>query len=130
MEAVEAGVLSRNEAKTIPGISFEKEMIGGCRRFLAVLHEAGLQPPIFVLAALLGVQGYTMGVSAFNTPHEVAYIDREDLLLPDVIVEGYDADLGTMFRPVFDSVWQATGWPGSTSYNAEGKWVDRGPPLP
>jgi hypothetical protein len=52
-------------------------------------------------------------------------IDRDMLLLPDVLIETYTPDMPTLLRPLFDAVWNAAGWERSINYDEKGKWTLR-----
>jgi hypothetical protein len=52
-----------------------------------------------------------------------AHFDRDTLLLPDILVEDLGEDVGRLFRPAFDAVWQASGWSRCHHYDAEGKRI-------
>jgi hypothetical protein len=78
-----------------------------------------------VIASLIGVKGVAISLGdAFQTPFPPEFpIDRDLLVLPDVIVEGRDQDIATLLRPAFDAMWQASGWERSHGYDAQGKWI-------
>ena len=49
-------------------------------------------------------------------------IDRDTLLLPEVIIWEYKNDASEFLHPIFDAVWNATGWPRSMNYNEAGEF--------
>jgi len=49
-------------------------------------------------------------------------VDRETLVLPDVIIEQDSLDPDLVLRPVFDALWQASGFASCEHYNCEGRW--------
>jgi len=49
-------------------------------------------------------------------------IDRDVLIVPDVLIEKYLFDLPRVLRPAFDAVWNACGRVRSLNYDAEGNW--------
>ena len=53
----------------------------------------------------------------------VSPIDQDVLLAPEVLVQEDGADLGKLVRTAFDTIWQASGWPGSQGYDESGNWV-------
>jgi hypothetical protein len=57
------------------------------------------------------------------------FIDRDLLVLPDVVLESYPNDyrveLPRLMRPVVDAFWQAGGWPRSIGYDGEGNWAEQ-----
>lgn len=110
--------------KTIASLAFEKEIIACVGRCLGTLRVLGAQPPIFILVSLLGVSGYFMGVDSSRWfVRERQCIRQDELLLPDVVAEAFDDDPATILRAALDSVWQATGFPGSIYYDETGNWV-------
>lgn len=128
IEAVEASILSEEWSgkKVIPSLVYERELISAVDRYLKLEQDFGFGPPIFILLSLLGVKDYTMAVDRsrflFIDPK---LIDRDVLLLPDIIVEDYESKASDILRPVFDAVWQAAGWDCSKNYDKDGKWVGR-----
>jgi hypothetical protein len=87
--------------------------------YLKLQETLGLYPPIFVMISLLDVKDYTLSVPHLTTRP----IDRNVLLLPDVVVEEYGQDSAAVLRPAFDAVWQASGFLRSGNYDETGKWV-------
>lgn len=81
------------------------------------------------MLSLLGVSGYTMSVSRehlviFGIDEEYP-IDRNDLILPEVMVETFDVDVAQVLRPAFNAIWNATGWPRCMNYDEEGQRLRR-----
>ena len=78
------------------------------------------------MLSLVGAEGYQLSYTEPNLgympPGVERRIDRDVLLLPEVIVEDFEADPREYMRPVFDAVWNAAGWPRSMNYDEEGKW--------
>ena len=87
-----------------------------------VLRDLGIEPPIFVMLSLLGVKGFTMGVS--DVRFKPGTIDRDSLLLSEVMFDSYDSDVGKVMKPAFDMVWNAAGWSGSRNYEGD-KWTGK-----
>ncbi len=54
---------------------------------------------------------------------EVHTIDRDILLLPEIVIESYDVIAEDILRPCFDSIWNACGFPRSPNYDDTGEWV-------
>jgi hypothetical protein len=76
------------------------------------------------MVSFTGVQGYKLAVNQrLDRWHDHAHlIDRETLLLPEIIVEDYSTDPATLLHPIFDAVWNSAGWPKSMGYNEMGEW--------
>lgn len=127
IEAVEGLLLEPHGDKLfIPSIAYEQELISSLKEYLALLKTLEVEPPIFVLLALLEVKGYSMPVNgALSFIYDSERIDRDILLLPEIILESYDISAERVLKPCFDSVWNACGFPRSLNYNEEGEWAPR-----
>lgn len=122
VEAVES-LLLNSEKKRIPSFTFEKELLGGLRRYLATLRQLGVSPPINISLALLGVEGFRMGVPDNWDPSlRVRTIDRENLVLPDGLIEDLNQDPSRILKPFFDVVWNACGYSSSPYFDTDGNW--------
>jgi hypothetical protein len=119
IEAVEGTLLE--EGRTIPAFSYEEELIKSVPKYLSVLKALNVALPVFIFLTLVGVKGYSIPVDRTcrfkSTP-----IDREVLILPEVMIETYECRIDEVLRPIFDSIWNACGYPKSPSYGKEGKW--------
>ncbi|MCK4659362.1 MAG: ATP-binding protein [Phycisphaerae bacterium] len=122
IEAVDAHML-RTGKKVIPGVNYERHLIEAVQNYLQALRDMEVPPPVVVMLSMLGVAGYRMAFHPKPVLLEEPSIDRDTLLLPDVLVEGYDEDVGRVLRPIFDAVWNATGWEGSRNYDSDGNWT-------
>lgn len=92
-------------------------------KYIALLKALGAQPPFFILLTFLGVKGfriYRRGPLTMLKPNRK--IDRENLILPEVVVDAYDADLPRLMKPAFDALWNAAGEPRSRNYDESGNW--------
>jgi len=54
---------------------------------------------------------------------ELFTIDRDILLLPEVLVDEFSAETPQVLRPAFDALWQACGFERSQNYDASGNWT-------
>ena len=125
IEAVEAYLLSNQEGKRIiPSVAYEKELLKAFPRFVSIQKQLGVEPPLFIMLSLLGVRGYTMAVNRSRFLGDEAHpIDRDALLVPEVMVESFEFDSAEILKPILDAVWNATGWPRSMNYDESGKWI-------
>jgi hypothetical protein len=123
MEAVDSDLLdSRNDSRFIPTQAYEKSLIHALTGFFNLARFLELDPPWFVMISLLGVRGYKLGVRRGGLM-DLHAIDRDTLLLPDLVIEDGESDASLVLRPAFDAVWQAGGLPRSLNYDGEGRWV-------
>jgi len=126
IEAVECSLLEpHGEEKYIPSIEFERRLIESLGNYVSVLKALGSELPVFVFLNLLEVKGYRMAFREWRLTGSVNTIDRDLLLLPEVLIETYEVNPDAVLRPLFDSIWNACGYAGSPYYDEAGKWVGR-----
>ena len=49
-------------------------------------------------------------------------IDRDHLLVPEIVIEDIEQSAEQILQPVFDAVWNAAGWDASPNYEPTGEW--------
>lgn len=103
----------------IPSELYERELLRDLSDYLLLQKRLGIEPPLFIMLSLLDVKGYTMAITRGKT----AAIDRDALPVPEIMIENIDCDPAEVMRPLFDTVWNAAGWPRSMNYNEKGEWV-------
>jgi hypothetical protein len=113
------------------GYWFEQAINTGTANPIEVLRRIGVQPPVAILISVIGARGYHVlkGDPLADRRSEERRIDRDLLLLPDVVLDHYPSDyrheLSRLLRPIVDAFWQSGGWSRSTGYNAEGDWIEK-----
>ncbi len=134
IEAVDSFVLSDKSddqisadgEKVIASVKYEETLLEALPKYTCIQEYLGVEPPVFVMLSLLGVKGRFMQV---QTPefsgHKNVQIDRDALLVPEIMVESFDYSPEEVLRPAFDAIWRAAGWERSMNYNDEGHWVGR-----
>jgi hypothetical protein len=98
-------------------------LIRGLREYVRIVRGLGVTPPLVVLPALLGVRGCHIVRGDFQDTYPP--IDRDDLLLPDAMVEGFGQQPATVPRLTLDAIWQAAGWRRSFNSGNDGEWVEQ-----
>jgi hypothetical protein len=122
VEEVEATKLGTEPGdKLIRHVQIEEGLIASTGNYIALEKDMGVSPPVSVMISLLGVKGYAMipprgFLQEFKEP-----IDRDTLLLPDLLLED-SVDVASSLRPALDALWQAADWPSCQNYSSEGKW--------
>jgi hypothetical protein len=110
-----------SDPRLIPNETFEKHVLEALPRFLSVQKQLGVEPPLMVMLSLLGVAGHALTQDALYlhglTDH---LIDRDTLLIPEILVESYDCDPAEVMREAFDAIWNAAGYARCKSYDKEG----------
>ncbi len=127
IEAVASGILGddpRDDGNVyIPSLLYEDEIRKAFPRYMAFLQAAGVQPPFIVFLTLTDVKGKHLGVSSRSVSLRDRYpVDRDVLSLPECYVETYDMDVDSIFRPMFDVVWNCCGYARSRNYDDQGVW--------
>jgi len=126
IEAVEAWILHKEKEKderSIPSPAYEQALLSALLRYLSIQKDKGVEPPLLIMLTLLGVHGYTMATRRYPSLDYYQPIDRDALVLPEVLAESFDCDPAEVMRPAFDAIWNAAGWPRSMNYDETGKWV-------
>ncbi len=100
-----------------------QEVVSSVKQYRAGLIACDVLPPYLVLATLAGAKGATLAVSNRFMVWEHYPVDRDLVVLPDVLIESRDSDLLTDLRSLFDGVWNACGWVRCFDYNEQGKWA-------
>lgn len=126
IEAVEGQSLQPHGDKLIiPSTAYEKALIKSFADYLSILKTLDVEPPIFIFLTLLGVKGYSMAVSS-RFPFATGYtIDRDILQIPEIVIESYDISAQKVLHPIFDTVWNACGFPRDLYYNENGEWAPK-----
>jgi hypothetical protein len=92
--------------------------------FLNGLRQVGVQPPVWGFLTITGVKGAKIP-SDHDFGDEYRDIDQDTLLLPEFAIDDLGTDAATVLRPVFDLVWNASGFARSFNFDENGKWVGR-----
>ncbi len=90
------------------------EIIAAVLRKFAALRRLAIPPPVVVMISVLGARGFESADEddepAMNAGLNPV-IDRDIVVLPDVVVEDFDRPPDTELKPAFDVLWQAAGRP-------------------
>jgi hypothetical protein len=124
IEAVDAQILEPQEiGKVIPSLTFEHDLIAAVQGYFDFARTMDLSLPSFLMLSLLNVQGYYMATPRLFNRGET--IDRDVLLLPELLIEEFNQPAEIQLKPAFDSLWQACGFKSSFYYGSDGKWSGR-----
>jgi hypothetical protein len=123
VESVDTDVYSkRKDRQLIASVAYERDVIDSSRQYFQAMIQMAVPPPAVVTLTLIGYKGYNMSENRRIMRYDSTPIDRDLLTLPDVLVEDYQCDVPQLLRPIFDAVWNATGWERSLNYDENGKW--------
>ena len=103
----------------------ETKVFNAVTQYLALLNQIGVDLPILIMLTLTDVKGYgVMGSDRYGSPETDGHkIDRDILMLPEVLCEDFDMDSETLLRPALDALWRAGGYERHQAYDNDGKWI-------
>lgn len=115
-----------SDKKIIPSLAYERDLIEAAGSYLKFYKELDIEGPIYFFISLLGVKEHEFAVNRekfwrFDSPNYP--LDRDDILLPEGVIESVDVIPDKIFQPYFNMVWNAYGFRKSFNYNQEEKWV-------
>lgn len=127
IEAVDTALLEpqgeREDKLFIPSDAIEESLLESICKYFILLKKLGISPPIVISISLLGVKGYKLETAYrsnqldFQIGHP---IDRENLLIPEIIVENGGQTL-SILKPIFDTIWNACGYSKSFRWEYRNK---------
>ena len=110
----------------IPSADYELQIIRATTAYLKLLDQLAVAPPFVVILSMLGVKGVRLAHPPRSSFRRIPpLIDRDVLSVPEVVVDSVDEEPTALLKPVFDTIWQAAGFPRCANYNEEGKWSPR-----
>lgn len=99
----------------------ENEIARHLSQYMNMQQKLGVEPPLFIMLSLLGVGGFRLSDSDYARGDSHP-IDRDDLIIPEVMVEEFGLNPHQVMRPVYDAIWNAGGYERDPSYDDKGNW--------
>lgn len=124
IEAVSTSILTTYLSRVISANLYEQKTLESLKRYLEAQKQLGVEPPLFVMVSLLGVNEYTLSFENTNTwayQNQDHRIDRSNLIVPEIMIDSYDCTLAEAMKPVFDTIANAAKWSRSMNYSEDGK---------
>lgn len=103
----------------LPSIDLERTILEAISKYLDAQNRLSMPLPIFAAISLLGVRNYRMPYGSSNQGQP---IDRDNLLLPEMLIEESGPRFTRYLRPSFDALWQACGHEQDLNYDEDGDW--------
>lgn len=124
IEAVNSEVLWTSKGEKIITITYvEDALIEAVPTYMNVFNRLKIDLPIFLFVTLVDVKGFTILLNRARGNNKPYPIDRDIVLIPEIIVEKIDFDPIKTMKPVFDCIWNACGYKGSFNYDNEGNRI-------
>ena len=122
VDAFMLGSRDNDRSNSIPSVKYETKVVNKLSEYILIQKMLGVEPPFFIMLSLLGVKGYLMSppTGSMVFPGYGHPIDRDNLMMPEVMVENCDFEPSKVMKPIFDAVWNACGYPRSLNYNDSG----------
>jgi hypothetical protein len=99
----------------VQGANLEKHVVEKLGYYVSSLKLLRADAPFAVMISLLGVKGYSIGPQDTARMYGVGRFDRDMVLVPEVLLESFDADMGHLMKQPFEILWNAAGWARSIS---------------
>ena len=101
----------------------EDEIIEKIHGYLEYQESNSINTPLVIMLTFTGVKNYMLAYKYGGTVGHP--IDRDILILPEVVIETYRSDIDTIMKPIFDAMWNAAGIQNDPLYDNTGKRKER-----
>ncbi len=115
MEAVSRKLFIAHEGrKLIPSGRLVQDVLHHVDSAIALYQRLNVPPPLVAMMAMVGVGEYEFATGAGGGGYYTQTFDREDLVLPEVLIDDFSTASVDICRPMFDALFNAAGlakWP-------------------
>jgi hypothetical protein len=127
IESVACNLSRQQDGKLqMPAFVVEQKVLQAMVKYNVVVKELGVSLPIVVMLSLHGFKNYRLWFNSVWYDYDGCHpIDRDTVLLPDVLLEDFATPPDTLLRPVFDALWQAAGFANCANYGPNGRWGEQ-----
>ena len=126
IEAVNSEVLWTGKGEKIITITYvEDALIEAVPTYMNVYRRLKIDLPVFLFVSLLDVKGFTIPLNRSWDSNKPYPIDREVVMIPEIIIDKKDFDPIITLKPVFDCIWNACGYKGSFNYDNKGNRIKK-----
>lgn len=116
------GFPSEADNRWIPSRKLEIELIQSVRRFTGLQDKLGIAPPTVIMVSLLNVERFVLAVDQ-KLGYTTDMLDRPHVFLPSLVINNYTDPIEAALRPLFDALWNASGWDRCYDYDETGVFV-------
>lgn len=123
IEIVYNAYLSDEGENRIHGLRAEEAVIRYSDEGIKFLEKIGMQPPIAIIISLHEANGFYLdkGGPYTRRPELEFTIDRDPLILPDIVLDNMRPDIAIALKPMLDVLWQSCGYQKSPNYDENGR---------
>jgi hypothetical protein len=103
--------------KLIPCGGVPRDVLQYVQSAIAFYQRVNVPPPLIAAMSLIGVGGYEFATSTeMGVGYYTHAVDRDDLLLPETLVQDFTTPAVDICRPMFDALFNAAGFPKWPEY--------------
>lgn len=99
----------------------ERDVIQGLHQWIKTWTQYREPGPIMLGLTITGVRHHHIMTDWPGYDLRPFTIDRDVLLIPEVVIEDFSKESEELLRPLLDGMWQAGGWEGSPHFDDEGR---------
>lgn len=126
VEAVDSRITDMSrQSGSFPATYMEGKLIAAVSRIFALQQDLGVTPPVLVMLTLVGVAGLNVTRNQDEFMSQPSPIDRDVLMVPEMLVEDFPNKVDGVLRPIFDAVWNAAGYSACPNYDEGGNWLSK-----
>ncbi|MEM9539929.1 MAG: ATP-binding protein [Cyanobacteria bacterium P01_E01_bin.42] len=111
-----------NETKIIYR-TCDLNILSGIKNFLEIYKCLEIEIPVFIMLSFLNVKNYFICLHDGQRSIGGRQIDRDNLILPEIVIEDFNVNIERVMKPIFDTVWNAAGIVRSPNYDEQGNWI-------
>jgi hypothetical protein len=100
-----------------------KEVLGFITRVQRLYRILDVRPPVSLFISLHGMKDVVFHVSQRRSRYGRYAFDRDTILLPETVMQDYEATAPEIVKPAFDALWQAAGLERCFDYLEDGQWA-------
>jgi hypothetical protein len=102
-----------------------RELVALVERLQRLFRILDVPPAVSFFISLHGMKAVRLHVSQRLSLYGGYAFDRDTILLPEVVLDGYDSPPPTILKPAMDALWQAAGLERCFDYADDGRWAPR-----
>ncbi len=110
--------------KSIGSQHFEQQILTVLPNYLELYEKLDIEPPIYLFISFIGIKEFGLAVNSLHS-RRLQMAERDEILIPEGIINSLDIVPEKILRPSFDMVWNAFGYARSFNYDENGNWVGR-----
>lgn len=118
---VSTGMWPSKKLKLIYKNDLIQKTINTTEEMLQFYKKIGITPPILISCAIINGKGFTIPIDSWLDRN--GEIDRDMLLIPDVLIDDLSIDASKFLQPIFNSIWNACGYTTCPAYDDTNKFI-------